>query len=481
MSASRAIAANTLVQTFGRLVGSVLGVLTVAVMTRSLGASGYGAFTTATSFLQFFGILVDFGLTLTMTRMLATAKDRAEEDRIASNVFTLRLCSGLAFFGLAPVIALAFPYGADVQQAIVIGAVSFFAMASSQVLTGVFQKHMATGRAAFAEVAGRTVLFGGALYAANAGAPLSTFMVALVLGNLVQLAIALTGARKFAHIGLAFDIPMWKRITSESWPIGVSIAFNLVYLKGDVVIMSLSRTQAEVGLYGAAYKVLDVITVVPMIFMGLVLPLLATAWHARDKDEFGSKLSKAFDALSLMALPLAFGTFPVARDLMVLVAGSEFAGSGAALVVLMLAAAAVFWSALFGHAVVAIGLQKKMIAAYAADAALSLGLYFWAVPKFGGAGAAWVTVFSEVFIMICTAWAVLRVTGARLRLTVFLKALLASAVMALVVQGVSSLHVLLRVAVGMLAYTMLLFAFGAVSKETLRAFRRTAAHPDPIP
>lgn len=473
MSLTRKIAGNTAVQVAGKFVGNVLGIITVGVMTRSLGADGYGAFTTAVSFLQFFGILVDFGLTLTMTRMIADP--RHDENRVASNIFTLRLVSGVVFFGLAPVIALAFPYSPEVKTAIAIGALSFFAMAASQVLTGIFQKHLATGRAAIADVAGRAVLLLGAIHAAWQGNGLIAFIIAFVIANAVQFAIAFAGARRFAAVRIAFDWPLWREIIRESWPIGVSIAFNLIYLKGDVIILSLTRTQTEVGLYGAAYKVLDVITVIPMIFMGLVLPLLSNAWSAGRQDEFRRKLTKAFDALSLGALPLALGTLPVARDLMALVAGREFAPSGGYLSVLMLAGAAVFWSALFGHAIVALGMQRKMIAAYAIDAALSLALYAWAVPRYGGVGAAWVTVFAEGFIMVVTAWAVIAKLRAAPPLRTFTKALVASVIMTLIVAALAPVNVLVRIGIGMLVYAGLLAAFGVLTKDLVASLRKPTA------
>ena len=82
MSVARAIASNTAIQVAGKFAGNVLGILTIAIMTRALGRDGYGAFTTAISFLQFFGILVDFGLTLTMVRMAAVVRVRCA--RVAS-------------------------------------------------------------------------------------------------------------------------------------------------------------------------------------------------------------------------------------------------------------------------------------------------------------------------------------------------------------------------------------------------------------
>lgn len=472
MSASRAIIGNTVVQVAGKFIGLILGLVTMAVMTRSLGAAGFGAFSTATSFLEFFGILVDFGLTLTLTRMISDGKH--DESAVTSNILTLRLVSGAVFFGLAPIIALAFPYPPEVKAAITLGALSFFAMSASGVIGGLFQKHLATHKTALADVLGRSTLLAGTVIAAQANAGVLAYIGALVIGNVVQLVVSYAYAAGITRLRLAFDAKMWRTIIHESWPIGVSIAFNLIYLKGDVIILSLSRSQTEVGLYAAAYKVLDVVTVIPMIFMGLVLPILTSTWASGNRDEFVRKLRRAFDALSLMALPLAFGGWVTAKDIMTMVSGDEYAASGPYLAILMVGAATVFWGALFGHAVVALGMQRRMIIAYALDAILSLALYFWAVPRYGGLGAAWVTVFSEAFIMVATGIAVLGTVRRLPSFSVFLRALAASVVMIAAVVAAEPLHVLIRVALGAAVFAVCAFAFGAVTPDVLRSLRRAS-------
>jgi O-antigen/teichoic acid export membrane protein len=469
MSLKLAIVKNTAMQVAGKLVGTAVGIITVGVMTRALGAEGYGAFTTALTFLQFFGILVDFGLTLTMAKLLA--EPGADESKVASNILTLRLSSAFVLFGLAPFLALAFPYGPDVKQAITIGTVSFFAMTGAQALGGLFQKKLATGWVAIAEVAGRIALLLGTLSAAQEGAGLVAYVWALVIGNLTQFVIAFIAAGRLVPLRPAFDMALWKRIILESWPIGVSIAFNLIYLKGDVLVLSLFRPDAEIGLYGAAYKVLDVITVIPMIFMGLVLPVLASSWTAGRREEFERRLKTSFDAMSLMAIPLAIGAWVVGTDLMALVAGPEFAGSGRYLAILMLAGAAVFWSGLFGHAVVAIGMQKRMIVAYAVDAVLSLALYFTLIPRYGADAAAWVTVFAEGLIAVLCAIAVLSVTGIRPALRTTLMAFVASAAMAAALVAIPNVHVLFRIIIGGAIYTTILITTG-VAKNVIPGLTR---------
>ncbi len=467
MSLQQKIASNTIVQVGGKFLGTVLGLLTVAVMTRSLGRGGYGAFTTVTSFLQFFGILVDFGLTLTMAKMIAEAPN--DENRVASNIFSLRCASALVFFGLAPFIALFFPYSADVKIGITIATLSFFFMTLSQVLVGVFQRHLAAHLAAAAEVAGRLALFVVVLVAAYTNAGLAAYILAIVAGNTLHFLLSFIFARRFVRIRLTFDRALWKKIITVSWPIGVSIAFNLIYLKGDIIALSLFRAQAEVGLYGAAYKVLDVITVVPMIFMGFVLPVLSAAWVAHKRDDFTRMLWRAFDFLALIAIPLAVGAFAVSNDLMRFVAGASFEQSGEMLSILMLAGAAVFLSALFGHAVVALGLQKKMIVAYAFDAVASLGLYFYFIPRIGALGAAWITVFSEMFILLACGIAVCVKLRSLPRVRTVAAAAFGSALMYATLTLTAHTHVLPRIAIGIFVYAAIILGTGTVTRDEIRS------------
>ncbi|MBN1584870.1 flippase [Candidatus Uhrbacteria bacterium] len=465
MSLTNRILGNTVMQVGGKFAGTFFGILTVMVMTRHLGLEGYGQFTTATSFLQFFGVLADFGLTLTLMRMIA--RPGADETGLSGNVFGLRLLSAVACFGGAALLGLAFPYPPIVKLSIAVGSLSFLFMSLTSVLGGVFQKRLATARFALAEVFGRLLLFMGVLLVGWLGYGLLAVILMLVLGNALQFAMSWVFLRRLVPVRPLFEMSVWREIVSESWPIGVTTALNLVYLKGDVIVLSLFRSQSEIGVYGAAYKVLDVITVIPVVFMGLVMPVLAAAWSSGDRSLFSRRLDRSFGFMTMLALPLAAGAWAVSDDLMVLVAGTDFVRSGPILAILMVGAAMVFWGGLFGHAIVSLGLQRKIIWAYAADAAVSFALYFALVPDYGNVAAAWVTVFSEAFIAVATAAMVLGRSRARLSLSLPAKSFLASGLMYAALLALPDFHVLLRVLSGTVVYFGLLFLMGGLKREML--------------
>ncbi|MEA3249144.1 MAG: flippase [Patescibacteria group bacterium] len=467
MSIKRSIAGNTAFQMGGKVVATGLGLLTVGIMTRYLGTDGYGQFIIVLTFLQFFAIAAGFGLPLTMTRLIS--REGADERRLVSNIFAMRLVSGLVIFAAAPLVALAFPYPHAVKIGIAVGTFSFLALALSETIKGIMQKHLTTWKSSISEMTSRLIMFGCVAGAVASGFGLLAFVAALAVSNVVQFAMTYAFARKHGPIGLKFERPVWKKTLIETWPIGVSILFNLIYLKGDIVIMSVMRTQSEVGLYGAAYKVLDVITVVPYIFMGLALPLLTRAWSNDDFAGFRRKLSMSFDFLAMIAVPLLFGGIAVSSDLMALIAGEDFRASGIYVAILMVGALAVYWQSLYAHAFVAMGRQRDFIWIYAANAALSLALYIVLIGRYGGLGAAAVTALGELFVATATTVLVTRMTKFRPNLVRLSKIMIACTAMFAVLILVPQLHVLLRVVLGAATYSVALLALGGVPMEAVRS------------
>lgn len=106
MQLATKIAHNTIIQIIGKGIATFLGLITIAIMTRQLDQVGFGQYTTIITFLSFFGVIADLGLTLVTTQMISDPK--IDQNKILSNLFSLRLISAIIFLGLAPLIVLFF-------------------------------------------------------------------------------------------------------------------------------------------------------------------------------------------------------------------------------------------------------------------------------------------------------------------------------------------------------------------------------------
>ena len=85
MSLSAKIAHNTLIQVVGKVISTLLGLFSLALITRYLGPNGFGEYTTITTFLTFFAVLADFGLTLVTTQMISHKSE--DEKKLLNNLF----------------------------------------------------------------------------------------------------------------------------------------------------------------------------------------------------------------------------------------------------------------------------------------------------------------------------------------------------------------------------------------------------------
>ena len=465
MSLTRAIAHNTIVQVVGKVLSTAIGLVVIAMLTRYLGEAAFGRYYTIMVYLQIFGVVVDLGLYIILVKKIS--EPNADTAFVASNIFTLRLVSAVIILGAAPLIALALPYPSEVRMGIAITTLAFFGITMTQVLTGLFQKHLKMNRVAIADVVGKLILLILTWWVVASAGTLLSVMETVVAGSLATAFMTFIFARRLINIRLAWDFSFWRKIFSETWPIAISIFFNMVYFKSDTIILSLTRSDAEVGVYGASNRVLEVIVSFPAMFAGLVLPLLAAAWSQMDKERFRAVLQKAYDFLLMLALPLIGATLVIAEPVMRIVTGEGYADAGELLRIVIIATGTIFIGNLFGNAVVAINRQRAMMWLYVLVAVISLAGYLIVIPIFSYFGAAWIRVASEVMITVAALTLVLRSTGTRLSLFTTGKIVCATALMTATLWVLRGLPLAAVIVVGFVEYALLLFAFRTVSKETI--------------
>jgi O-antigen/teichoic acid export membrane protein len=427
MKLSAKIAYNTVIQVIGKIVSTVLGLLAVAIMTRYLGNEGFGQYTTIITFAFIFSIIADLGLTLVTSQMIN--QPQVNQQKVLNNLFGFRLLSAIVIILFAPIAVQFFPYAPMIKLGVLIVSFSFFFLSLNQVFVGLFQKELRTDKMALAEIIGRAAMVIGVFFAMIFDWGLVGMLWAVVLTNLVQFVAHYLFSRQFVKINLEFDWEVWKEIMHRSWPLFLTTAFNLIYLKADILLLSLFKNQVDVGIYGAAYKVVDVLVTLPFMFAGILLPLFVSHWANNNKQQYFLLFQKAFDATAIVVIPLMVGGYFLADPIMALIAGNDFIASGPVLKILILAIGAVFFSALFTHVMVSFERQKKLIKYYALTAITALPLYYFLIQRYSYFGAAWATFYSELLIMACSALAACHYSRFWPKLTILGKSILAAAVM----------------------------------------------------
>lgn len=465
MTLETKIAKNTIVQILGRGIAVGIALITLGIMTRYLGTEGYGGYVTILAFLQVFAILADLGLQMTSVQSISA--NGIDERKVLSNIFTLRFLSALSALILAPLIVLLFPYPTSIKIGIVVTALAFFFGSFTSILTGVFQKYLIMGKVALADIVNKIVILLLTLTTVYFNLGLPGILFALIAGNLVQFLIIFYFSQKLIKISWQIDLNLWKKTLTKTLPLAATIALNLLYFKGDTVILSVFRSQAEVGLYGAPYKILEVLINLIYLFLGLLLPLMTLHYTSNNWQKLKKIIQMGFDVLMIISIPLIFGGLFLGPALMAFVAGSEFIISGQILKILIPATVAIFFAALFGFLIVAANRQKQVVKFYFINAVFSLIAYLIFIPKYGFWAAAIITVLSEIFILISAIYVTRKFFKFKPDLALTKKSLISAFVMSLVLYFISDYHVLISLSLGSLTYFAVFYLLKGFSKEMI--------------
>jgi O-antigen/teichoic acid export membrane protein len=467
MTLKKQIAHNTIIQLGGKIISTLLGLLAVLIMIRGLGAEKFGWYTTAMGFLQFVGIFSDFGFTVISATMLS--EPRFDKEKLLNNLFSWRLITAAIFQGLAPLLFLFFPYPLEIKLAVAITAISFFAVSASQVFAGYYQMKLKTHIITTGELIGRTILLISAFLLTKNSAGFLYFMIAISGASVVNALYLFLRAPK---LKLEFDKEISQAIFTKIWPTALCIIFNSFYLQGDRVILPLFSEQTQVGFYGAAYRVLDIIIQIAALTMGIISPLLAYFWSRRQPLEFSKYLQIAFDLMALILVPLMIGAIALAEPIMRFVGGEEFAGAGKILIWLSWTILGICFGMVFGYTALAIDKQKQAIWIYASDAILSIIGYSIFIPRFGIYGAAGVTIFSELFAGLMLMLLVSHFTSFYPHLKALFKIIMAGLIMYIAITFIPLPHVLWSITLGGIVYCLLTLIFKIISRETIREILR---------
>jgi O-antigen/teichoic acid export membrane protein len=195
--------------------------------------------------------------------------------------------------------------------------------------------------------------------------------------------------------------------------------------------------------------------------------------HTSDKILLPTLFRKSFDLLFLIAVPIGLGLFVIADQLVVLLFGPGFAGSGPALAIMGIVLIMLYQNILIGRFLISIDRQNTwtvvMVIAVIATVALDLALIPWSRHQFqnGAIGGALSYLITELGMTI--AGIALLPKGYLDRSNAFLglRALFAGAVMVGVTFLCRDIFILVPIVVGAVTYIGLIILMRLVPTEDI--------------
>ena len=458
------ISYNLGIAAFSRLIIGAISLVVVGFLTRSLGPAGYGYYNLIFAYLFIFSSIADLGLYTILVREISKVGP-GEESIIASKIFTLRLGFAVLVLLAAVLLVFVFPYPLLVKLGVVIASAFSVFSSLAQVLTGIFQKHLRLYLVSLADIISRACQLALLIVLVYLKAGLLLFVGAVVLAEFVHFLFIFLFSRSLTKVRISIDFKYWGEILKTALPIAASLVFVLIYFKLDTILLSLMKPAYDVGVYSIAYKILEVVIFLPAIYMGLIMPLLSK-YAFSNRIEFIKIFRKAFNALSVFALPLAAYIFVLSDKIVGIIGGGGFAAAGPVLKILSVAILMIFFGNLGGNAIIALNLQKKSMWIYLAGAIFNVAANLILIPRYSYFAAAWITVATEILITLWMFRLIKKEAGTTTDKTVIFKAAIATIIMLVIMRPFLGNFVWATVAA--VSYFPVLFFLRGFTREDLR-------------
>lgn len=464
----RSVSYNMGVALLARAIVSGIGFFIVGILTRTLGPDGFGDYSAVFAYLYMFGVAADMGLYTVVVREIS--REGADEQGIASRIFTLRFLLAVGIVATGVAIAFMLPYARSVQIGIAVAALSTVFSSLVQVLMGIFQKQLKLYLVSIADVIMRAVQITIIVFLVATGhSSLQLLIATSTIAETVHFGFVWWFARRLTPIKFSIDTAYWKQTIQTALPIAASLVFVLLYFKFDTVQLSLMKPSYDVGVYSVAYKVLELIIFIPAMYLGLIMPMLSR-YAMAHREKFRMTYQKAFDVISILAAPALVYCFVLSGGIIRLISGTEFPESVAALRILSGAIFLIFYGNLGGNALVALNLQRLGMWIYCGGAVFNVVVNFILIPRYSYFATSWTTVITELCITAAMFLVIYKKTAIAPRIAVLWKTLFAAAVMGIIIWLLSA-HFFVATAAA-LAYFIILYLIGGITRSDIRALMR---------
>jgi O-antigen/teichoic acid export membrane protein len=402
------LASNTIVQAVGIPLQSLVSLGTYAAITRYLGPSAFGDYTTATVFLLIPVAFADIGLSAIVVREISAVPERAEAVLRAS--YSLRLIISAVAIAVTVGTSFVLPFDHRARVAILIMAFGAFLSLVNLSVMPVLQVQLRMQWAVFANLAGRIVTFVATLAVLALGLGFKAVVVANVIGLAVILAVGVYAVRSAHTLRPSIDVAYWRRFLKATLVLGLGLAIMQVYFRVDTVLIALLRPAAEVGLYGAAYKFIELTQGLAYTVFVSMFPALS-AFAARGDSRFASLAQKGFDVLLAAALPLTIGMVFAARPLLEATAGDRYGAAAGVLQILAFYPLLAFVDGLLWRILIASHHERTLLLIGVSILTLNIALNLVFIPVYGYRAAAITSIGSEAFSLALGVIAVRRRVG----------------------------------------------------------------------
>ena len=373
--------------------------ITFPYVSRVLSVSGIGIYNFSNTYVNYFILIAGLGITTYAVR--EGAKYRENRDRInefVSQIFSLNM--------IATIIAYVLLFASLIIFKNLHNYVSCILIFSLQILfTTLGTEWIYTIYEDYAYITIRSIIF----------KIISIILLFLLVRKpedyLIYAAITVFSAvgsnllnfihaRSFVHIKLTTKTN-WRYHLKPILVIFASAIAITIYVSSDTTILGLLKNDYAVGIYSTSVKIYQIIEGLLSAILTVTIPRLAFLWGQKHIDEYNRVLSKVFDLLGILGLPVAIGLIMLSREVVLIIAGEKYLSSVNSLRIISWAMLFSLFAWIFSYCVLIPAKRENLVFRNTIVTAIeNIILNFILIPFMSYDGTSLSTVIAELTVMI---------------------------------------------------------------------------------
>ncbi len=237
------------------------------------------------------------------------------------------------------------------------------------------------------------------------------------------LALSLTFLLAFILVSRHIKVPQWRfkasfvqGLLKKSYPYALIALLMTIYTRSDSVLLErlLSDGKMQTGIYASAYRLLDALNSIGLLFGGLLLPMFAQTANLAPEKTTDTSAFKQLLHLSLRLVLVGGITIVVAiysyqQEITHFLYHQATYVWGNTLGILILSFIPICFMYVAGALLTAKDCIWEMIGIFAFSALLNIGLNYFFILHFQAEGAALATVITQLFVASALAYQMYRI------------------------------------------------------------------------
>ncbi len=478
---ARTVAKNSLLPIAANLINKVVDFGFAVIALRFLGPEGNGAYAFVAMIAGlYFLTITNWGLNDLAVR--EAAPDLARAPRLFSITLLLRLGIATLLMPVAAIMVIGYslierPLSSAEILALALLMIHLYPAALAAACSASFQAYQrmeVTALVLLLTNVVKTLVGVGALIIAPDIPARVVALAAVALGTTTLNAAVffVLQRRMLFRTSLVWDWPTGRELLREGFPLLLNSLLLAVFFRFDVVLLRAQAGAEALGLYDAAYKVINMTQIIPPYFVAALFPLLAR-YAVMDRAALERMYHRALSFLQLLAWPGAVGGTLLAPTIIAIIGGQAFLpGAALALAILIWYLPLSYANGVTQYVLIALRRQQSITVAFAIGALFNLGMNLALIPVYGYLAAATVTVATEAVLLLPFLRTLRREGVALPLLRLAWRPTVASCVMGASMWVTLPFSPVAAIVVGMPVYFAALWALGAFGPEERALMRR---------